>query len=84
MELLGCSWEEFVVYIERLWLPGMTWENYGNRRDQWSCDHIRPLTAFDLESPEEQRKAFHHSNIQPLWVPDNIRKSNKVLPLLNE
>lgn len=29
-EYLGCNSQEFKVYIESLWEPGMSWNNYGN------------------------------------------------------
>jgi hypothetical protein len=73
---LGCSFEEFVKYIESLWLPGMSWENYGNTETSWSIDHIRPVSSFDMNSEEEQALCVHYTNLQPLWHIDNIRKSN--------
>ena len=51
----------------------MTWENYGS---YWHVDHIRPLASFDLSKPEEQTKAFHFSNCQPLEAKKNLQKSD--------
>ena len=68
---LGCSIEKFLQYIGNLFLPGMTWENYG----KWHLDHIVPLCAFDLTNRTEFLKASHYSNYQPLWASDNCRKN---------
>jgi hypothetical protein len=55
----------------------MSWENYGLYG--WHIDHILPCSSFDLLKPEEQRKCFHWSNMQPLWARDNLRKSAKII-----
>jgi hypothetical protein len=73
-DLLGCQPYELRTHLERLFSPGMTWENYGT----WHMDHIRPLASFDLQDPEQQKIAFHFSNIQPLWGSDNIRKGARI------
>jgi len=38
---------------------------------------MRPCASFDLADPEEQKKCFHWTNLQPLWALDNIRKGAK-------
>jgi hypothetical protein len=78
---LGCSVEEFKLYIESKFQPGMTWENYTYHG--WHLDHIVPLSAFDLSSPEEFKRACHYTNIQPLWKLANLSKSDKILAILN-
>lgn len=70
--LIGCSAEEFKLYLESKFLEGMSWQNYGKG---WHIDHIIPCSAFDLSKQEEQRKCFHFSNCQPLWKKDNLKKS---------
>jgi hypothetical protein len=79
--LMGCSVQDLKTHLESLWLEGMSWENYGSingeRHAGWHVDHIIPCSSFDLSSPEEQRKCFHYSNLQPLWGIDNIKKSNQ-------
>lgn len=76
IDLLGCSIEFFLQYIESKFLPGMTWNNH--TRNGWHIDHIIPCASFDLTDPEQQKKCFHYSNLQPLWAVDNLRKSDKV------
>jgi hypothetical protein len=72
--LLGCSEEEFKAHIASQFKEGMSWENYGY--NGWHIDHIKPLDAFDLSDPEEQKEAFHYSNLQPLWSADNLSKGS--------
>jgi len=74
-ELLGCSVDQLCTFLEAEFTDGMAWENYG----QWHIDHIRPCASFDLTIPEEQRKCFHWTNLQPLWALDNMRKGAKIV-----
>lgn len=77
MNLLGCSIEFFKAHIERQFVDGMNWNNYGFYG--WHLDHIIPCSSFDLIDPEQQRKCFHYSNLQPLWWYDNLSKSDKII-----
>ncbi len=70
LTLLGCSIEEFKIYITEKFKEGMSWDNHG----EWELDHIKPLALFNLIDIEEQKKAFHFTNFQPLWKPDNRAK----------
>lgn len=74
---LGCTVEFLKSHLESKWLAGMSWENWTT--DGWHIDHIIPLDSFDLTNPEQFKKACHYTNLQPLWAPDNLSKSNKVL-----
>ena len=74
-QLIGCTLLELRDYLESLWKPGMSWDNY--TLDGWHIDHIRPLASFDLSDPEQQRAAFHYTNCQPLWATDNYAKGAK-------
>lgn len=67
---LGCSIEEFRLYIASKFTTGMSWDNYG----EWHLDHIKPLSSFDLTQRTEILKACHYTNIQPLWRFDNLSK----------
>jgi predicted DNA-binding protein (UPF0251 family) len=75
---LGMDIATFRKYIESLWAVGMSWENYGNRRDQWSLDHIFPLEEADLFDRVQFLAANNWQNLQPLWSPENVRKGNSV------
>lgn len=82
IEILGCSIQDFKLYLESKFLPGMSWNNYGLwRKGQpmtWHIDHIIPCSAFDLSKEEEQKKCFHWSNMRPLWALENIMKGDKI------
>jgi len=82
LEALGCSLLEFREYLESMFYTHpdtgeeMTWENhtyYG-----WHIDHIIPVSSFDLTDKSQLMKAFHYTNMQPLWAEENFRKSTKV------
>ena len=74
MDLLGCSIEEFKKYLEKSFKPEMSWDNYGYRT--WHTDHIKPCALFDLTDPEEQKKCFHYTNLQPLWATTKIARAH--------
>jgi hypothetical protein len=66
---------QLVVHLERQFLPGMSWENYG--KAGWHIDHVLPIANFDLSRPEEIRACWALSNLRPLWAGDNRRKHAK-------
>ncbi len=70
LDLTGCTTEFLRGYIEALFQPGMTWNNT-------HIDHIKPLASFDLTDEDEQLRAFHYSNLQPLFAFDNMAKGAK-------
>jgi hypothetical protein len=84
----GRSWREYVDYsldeltahLERQFLKGMSWDNYGD----WHVDHIIPVASFTITGPNdpELRRAWALPNLRPLWAIDNLRKSAKVETLL--
>jgi hypothetical protein len=76
LTLLGCSVEEYKQYLEKLFQPGMSWENY--KHDGWHIDHIKPIASFDLTKEDQIKAAFHYTNTQPLWAKDNIQKKDKL------
>ena len=75
--LLGATIPEVKKYLELQFQEGMDWDNYGFY--SWHIDHIKPLAMFDLTDPQEQKQAFHYTNLQPLWAEENLRKHKKYL-----
>jgi hypothetical protein len=75
VELLGCTVEELRVHLETQFKPGMTWSNWGPAG--WHIDHRQPLAGFDLQDPEQLARACHHTNLQPMWAKDNLKKGKK-------
>lgn len=82
--ILGCSKEEFKIYIESKFEPWMNWNNYGNWNGisseinkSWDLDHIVPLSS--AKNIEELYKLNHYSNFQPLCSYINRKiKRNKI------
>ena len=73
---LGCSIDFLKSHLESLFIPGMTWENYGHKG--WHIDHIVPISSFNLSDPEQLKQACRYTNLQPLWWFDNLSKGSKV------
>jgi hypothetical protein len=71
-ELLGCTWQELMLHLERQFVDGMSRDNYG----LWHIDHIIPLAS--AKTIEESEKLCHYTNLQPLWAEDNRIKSDKL------
>ena len=72
-KLLGASIPAIWNHLEKQFQPGMTRKNHR----LWHIDHIKPCKLFDLSDPEQQKKCFHFTNLQPLWASDNISKGAK-------
>ena len=74
-DLLCCDWVYAKKHLEKQFRDGMTWENHGK---VWHIDHIIPLAFFDMSDDTEQKLANHYGNLQPLFVNENLIKSNKI------
>ena len=79
-EMLGYSLNDLRAHLERQFICGMSWANFG----KWHVDHILPLSSFEYEAPDcpEFRAAWALSNLRPLWGEENIKKGAKRLTLL--
>jgi 5-methylcytosine-specific restriction endonuclease McrA len=75
IDLLGCSIECARNHIESQFNNEMNWNNHGIL---WEIDHIIPINFFDLTNKEEQKKAFHYKNLQPLNKMENRTKGSKL------
>lgn len=67
-DILGCSFEEFKLYIESKFEDWMNWDNRGLFNGElnygWDIDHIIPLDSAKTE--EDIVKLNHYTNLQPL------------------
>jgi len=62
VDILGYSAIELKNYIESLFSPYMSWENYG----EWHIDHIKPVSSFGIDTPINIVSSL--SNLQPMWA----------------
>ncbi len=82
--ILGCTIEEFKLYLESKFEPWMNWNNYGNWNGEpnelnvaWDIDHIIPVSTAKNE--EDIIKLNHYSNLCPLCSYTNRHiKRNKI------
>jgi len=75
LKLIGTDIATLKEHLENQFTVGMSWDNWAT--DGWHIDHIIPLSSFDLSDINEQHKAMHYTNLQPLWAKDNMSKGNK-------
>lgn len=69
-ELLGYTPDKFVYHIERQFLRGMTWDNYG----EWHIDHITPISLMIAAGETDPSVVNCLSNLRPMWAIDNLKK----------
>lgn len=80
-QLIGCTVPYLRKYLERQFYDHpetgetMSWDNHGLYG--WHIDHISPIAGYDLTKKSQQLKAFHYSNMQPLWAKENLSKGAK-------
>lgn len=79
--ILGCSFEEFKLYLESKFEPWMNWENRGLYNGDfnygWDIDHIIPLSSGNSE--EDITKLSHYKNLQPLCSKINREIKSNIL-----
>lgn len=78
-EILGISVPEFRKVFFSKFQRGMTVEDFMSGKIH--IDHIIPVSSFDLTNPTEQKRAFHYTNLQPLWASENIMKGSKLISI---
>lgn len=78
--LLGYSIQDLKLHLERQFISGMSWENYG----EWHVDHIVPVASFSFQTADDPdfRACWALTNLRPMWAKDNIAKADKRTLLL--
>lgn len=91
--VLQCTHRTFYEYLEFMFEPGMTWDNYGDKPDQWTVEYIVPLGFYqdNLKMFTYQTKygdvllsiedMCMYDNVRPVWNRDVKQKKGDVLPL---
>ena len=67
-KLMGYTGKELREHLEKLFVSGMSWNNYG----EWEIDHVRPIASFPLGTDIGVINTL--SNLRPLWKQDNRKK----------
>lgn len=76
-QILGCTFEQFMIHIERQFTKGMGWDRMGK---EIHIDHILPLaTAKDVQ---DVIALNHFTNLRPMWAVENIKKGAQLLALI--
>ena len=74
LAMVGCSREALRQHLASHFVDGMSWSTYGVGKDKWSIDHVVPCKSFRLGEFAEDCRAFHHSNLRPMWFCANSAK----------
>ena len=65
IEYLDCSPEFFVEWMKSKFVENMSFDNI-------HIDHIKPVSRFNLKDPDDFLKCCHYTNLQPLFIADNM------------
>jgi len=75
LDFIGCSLNEFIIWIEYQFDDNMNWKNCGT---YWHFDHVKPCASFDLSKNEDILSCFNWKNIRPLEAKENMSKGNRI------
>ena len=66
-ETLGYTPKQVKEHIERKFIFGMSWKNYGI---EWDVDHIKPVSWFNIKKwgDREMLKCWSLDNLQPRFT----------------
>jgi|DEB0MinimDraft_6_1074348.scaffolds.fasta_scaffold02908_5 hypothetical protein len=77
IEYLGCDAEYFMEYMKK---KMNIWNETNEVKmdfDNIHIDHIKPVSAFNLDDEDEFLDCCNYTNMQPLLAQDNLTKLNK-------
>ena len=76
-DIVGYTIDQLKKHLEKQFLPGMTWDNYGS---YWWIDHIIPVSAFNFQKAEDIdfHRCWSLRNLQPLEAKANMSKGNRL------
>ena len=75
VDLIGCTNSFLRKWIIHQLYDNMTLENYGK---VWCLDHCLPLSKIDLSIENDLYKFTNWVIIRPMYIKDNIIKSDKI------
>jgi len=71
VELIGCSYINYIKWVEFNFDSNMTWENHG---DIWHIDHVLLCCLFNHEDKNEREICFNWKNTRPLLTKKNLSR----------
>ncbi|RWN51408.1 MAG: HNH endonuclease [Mesorhizobium sp.] len=73
--IVGYTLDDLKSHIGNQFLPGMTWENYGD----WHIDHKIPKVLFNFQTVHDIdfKRCWDLENLQPLWAAENKKKKDR-------
>jgi len=77
IEYLGCDAEYFMEYMKK---KMDLWNETNEVKMDFTnihIDHIKPVSAFNLDDEDEFLDCCNYTNMQPLLANDNLSKNNK-------
>jgi len=77
IEYLGCDADYFIEYMKKKMDIFNKTNEVKMDFDNIHIDHIKPITAFDLNNEDEFLDCCNYTNLQPLLAQDNLFKKNK-------
>ena len=77
IEYLGCDAEYFIEYMKKKMDIWNETNEVKMNFDNIHIDHIKPISAFNLDDEDQFLDCCNYTNIQPLLVNDNLSKHNK-------
>lgn len=69
--MLGYTPHELAQHMERQFVRGMSWDNFG----KWHIDHIVPISTADTK--DDVVRLNQLPNLRPLWREANLAKLDK-------
>ncbi len=75
LDVLGYTPFELQQHIEKQFVEGMNWNNWGKGPGKWNIDHIRQIALWPTSSSPAEVNAL--SNLRPLWSEENLSRSRK-------
>lgn len=78
--ILGYTANDLRAHLERQFVKGMSWDNYG----EWHVDHIVPVASFSFGSPDDDefKACWSLTNLRPLWAKANMQKHKNRMHLI--
>jgi hypothetical protein len=71
-KLVGYGADDLRRHLERQFVKGMSWDNFG----EWHVDHIVPISRFVFASADDEqfKQCWSLTNLRPLWARENVSK----------